>query len=357
MTALDAAVVGMGWIGTVQLQALRAIPGVDVVAGADPVADRRRRARDLGVDRTYEGYEALLADESPDVVVVATPPFLHAEVAGAAARGGAHVFVEKPLARTAEEARGIVEVADAHGVSVGVDHSFRFRPDVQRVKRAYDEGTVGHVPVCSASKINNTPFSPPPVEEPPSGWRLDPELTGGGAVVDLGVHLFDALEWLFGDLEVRHAELDRQLSLPYEDTACVVLRSVETDTVATVTCGFFQWQEPPDINAYLRLEGVADTLDSREHTPDRFVLHAAESAARNVARRAVGASPSYFGPTYFYRAHFASLEGFVEAVASGDDPPVSGRQGLRTLELAERVYEVATDDAPERTRGRQVTSR
>lgn len=339
-------VLGVGNIGTVHLQSARAMSGVTVAAVADAVPANRTRARELGVDAVYADFRELLAEESLDVAVVALPPFLHAEAVELAADRGCHAFVEKPFARTTEEAGRMVEAGRRAGVSIGVDHTLRYHEEMRRAKDEFEAGALGHVPLSVLSRVNTGPFEPPPATEPVSGWALDPGATGGGAVLDLGVHLFDLLEWFFGRMEVRHAELERQLDLPYEDTASVVLKSASTGTIAVVNCGFFQWEEPPEINLSFRLDGIARALDTSAFVPDNFPAYAARSALGNVGRALRGREPRYFAPTYYYRAHYRALEAFVDAVREGRPPPVTGADGRRTIELTETVY--ATADEPPR---------
>jgi predicted dehydrogenase len=338
---LSLAILGLGHIGTVHLQSARALSGVTVDAVADVVPDNRKRAANLGVPNTYDDFEALLADESTDVVVVALPPSLHADAVEAAARAGSDVFVEKPFARTVQEATEMIEIADREGVTLGVDHTLRYHPEIRRAKRRYERGSLGHVPTCVVSRINSGPFDTPPAEGPIAGWALDPAATGGGALMDLGVHLLDVLRWLFGDLTVEHAELSSQLDLGFEDTAVVVLRATETGTIATVVCGFFQWETPPEINLNVRLDGVADYVDSSSFVPDRFALHAARAAIGNLTARLTGGDPRPLDPTYYYRAHYRALRDFLTAVAEARPPPVGPRDGLRTIELVADTYDLA----------------
>lgn len=349
MSEIRIGILGIGHIGAVHLQSARAMDGVRVTSAADAVESNRTLARRLGVPSVYPGYDELLDDESLDAVVVALPPFLHKEATLRAVEEGCHVFVEKPFARSIGEGRRMVEAAAGAGVALGVDHTLRYQPEMRALKDAYDEGGVGHVPLCHLTRINNGPFATPSATERVPEWPLDPDATGGGAVMDLGVHLFDFLEWTFGGMEVQHAALERQLDLDYEDTAAVTLRSTQTGTLATVHCGFYQWEDPPDVNMRIRLDGVAKTIESDDFTPD-FYRHAGTAALKNVAKRLVGVDPDYFAPTYYYRAHFEALQAFVEAIEAGRDPPVSGADGLRAIELVEETYRVADDGPPERER-------
>jgi predicted dehydrogenase len=74
-----------------------------------------------------------------------------------------------------------------------------------------------------------------------------------------------------------------------------------------------------------------------------FYVNAGRSALSNAARRVAGRDPDYFGPTYHYRAHYDALSAFLDAIRDGRDPPVGGREALRTLELVEATYEAAEE--------------
>ncbi|WP_255196464.1 Gfo/Idh/MocA family protein [Halorarius litoreus] len=340
MRGIKLGILGVGHIGLVHLQSAQVLDGVSVVAAADAVSSNRKLARQQGVPQIYSNYEDLLDNEAVDAVVVALPPSLHEEATTRAAEAGCDVFVEKPFARSSSEAKRMIEVADDAGVWLGVDHTLRYQSEMTTVKSAYDAGRIGHVPLCHVARINSGPFDPPPPTDAVPEWPLDPQATGGGAVMDLGVHLFDLLEWLFGEMEICHAELDRQLDVDYETSASIMLRSSTTGTVATMHCGFYQWETPPEVNMRVVLDGVADTIESTDYVPD-FYRHVGTAALKNIAKRLVGSDPDYFEPTYYYRAHYRALRDFLDAVLADRAPPVGGAEGLRTLELVEEAYRCA----------------
>lgn len=341
-SALRIGILGGGNIGTVHLQSAHAMDNVTVAGVADTVPERREQATALGARNAYEDYRTLLTEEDLDVCVVALPPFLHSNATIEAARAGAHVFVEKPFARTPAEAREMIAVADRCGVKLGVDHTLRYQPEIKRLKSEYDSGRLGHVPLAVISRVNDGPFDYPEPSRPVADWQLDPDATGGGALMDLGVHLLDVFEWFFGEMEVCHAELETQLNLDYEDTASLVLKSQESGTIGVLNCGFFQWETPPDINSYMRLDGITESLESEDFLPDNFYVHAAKAATENMLRRVTGSELSYFSPTYYYRAHFDALGAFLTAVREDRTPPVTGEDGLRTIELVTEAYERTT---------------
>jgi predicted dehydrogenase len=176
------------------------------------------------------------------------------------------------------------------------------------------------------------------------GWHLDPEAAGGGVLLELGVHLLDVLEWTFGEMSVRAVETSSQLDLPVEDAATLLLRSETTGTHVTLHCGSYQWEDDDEFNMTFRLEGATGTLDNGEYSPDSFYGNAATSAIKNVARRLSGREPDYYAPTYYLQAYFAALRDFLDAVRNGEQPPVSGAEGLRTVELVETAYDLAAED-------------
>lgn len=336
-------ILGVGNIGTVHLQSALAMPGCTVAAVADADPAMRDRAREFGVENVYEDYADLVAAGDVDAVVVALPPSLHADATVEACEAGLHVFVEKPLAPTLEECDRMLEAAAEHDVFLGVDHTIRYQHEFQELKERYDSGELGHVPLSTITRINDGPFSPPPATERIPAWQLESDHPGSGVVFDLGTHLFDVLEWFFGEMEVRHAATGNQLDLPYEDTATVTLESRETGTFATMHVGYFQWETPPEVNTEFRLEGVTKTAEASEHVPKQFTAHAAKSALENVGKRLAGREVDVFEPTYYYRAHYEALQAFVDAVRAGETPPVDGEAGRRAVELVLEVHRMASE--------------
>ncbi len=181
---------GVGWIGRHRLAAIAATGAVEIAAIADPSPDMRAHAADLAPEAAQvEGLEALLA-EGLDGVVIATPSALHAAQAIQALRAGAAVFCQKPLGRSAAEARAVVEAAREADRLLAVDLSYRFTAAMQRIRAAVQAGELGRV--FAADLVFHNAYGP---DKP---WFYDPALSGGGCVMDLGVHLVDLALWTLG---------------------------------------------------------------------------------------------------------------------------------------------------------------
>ncbi|MFW5946990.1 MAG: Gfo/Idh/MocA family protein, partial [Gemmatimonadota bacterium] len=179
----------MGWIGRHRLEAL-AEDGCRVVAVADPSADACAAVTDVHPDATVAPDLDGLLDAEPDGVVIATPSALHAGQAIATLERGIPVFCQKPLGRTARETDRVVEAARAADRLVGVDMSYRHTAALRSIRDRVVAGDLGEV--YAAELVFHNAYGPD------KDWFYDRELSGGGCVMDLGIHLIDLALWLLG---------------------------------------------------------------------------------------------------------------------------------------------------------------
>jgi predicted dehydrogenase len=181
---------GVGWIGRHRLNAIvrsgHAVAAVVCDTDPDARALAATEAPGAAVADTFE--DLLRADL--DGIVIATPSALHAEQAIAALRRGIAVFCQKPLARTAVEARDVIAAARAADRLLGVDLSYRYTRGMQAVRDLVQRGELGAV--YSVDLVFHNGYGP---DKP---WFYDPALAGGGCLMDLGVHLVDLALWTLG---------------------------------------------------------------------------------------------------------------------------------------------------------------
>ena len=163
----------------------------------DLAADYARRH---DVPRWYDDADELINDPGVDAVYVATPPDSHSKYVVRAAQAGKPVYVEKPMARTALECEEMISACDEAGVSLFVAYYRRALPRFVKVKELLDSGQIGQLRSLSIRNERPAPMGKVADQE---GWRVDPEISGGGHFVDLGSHILDLLDWLLGP--VTHA--------------------------------------------------------------------------------------------------------------------------------------------------------
>ncbi|KPI11580.1 oxidoreductase domain protein [Actinobacteria bacterium OK074] len=197
---LRVAVLGAGMIAGVHLRSARA-NGAEVVGVLSATPERSLAAAERWqVDVGYPDLDAVLADDSIDVVHVCTPNHLHVTQAGAALRAGKHVVCEKPLATTAADARLLVDAAESAGRIATVPFVYRYHPMVRELRARVAAGDFGAWQLLHGSYLQDWLLSPDS-----TSWRVDPAVGGASrAFADIGSHWFDLVEWVAG---VRVAEL------------------------------------------------------------------------------------------------------------------------------------------------------
>lgn len=173
-------------------------------------------ARRHGVQRWYSDATKLIQDPEVDAVYIATPPGNHLEYTQMAAQAGKPVYVEKPMARTHAECLAMVEVCRRAEVPLFVAYYRRALPRFVAVREALMAGRIGKPLTVAVS------FKRPPSASELSGnlpWRVQPELSGGGHIWDMGSHALDFLDYLFGPIERAHGYASNQAGLyAVEDT-------------------------------------------------------------------------------------------------------------------------------------------
>ena len=192
---------GVGWIGRSRLEAIERAGAGEVAAISDPALPGSQDLDALDLDG----------------VVIATPSALHAEQAIAALQQGRAVFCQKPLARTADEARRVVDAARRADRLLGVDLSYRHAEAFATARALVRSGELG-APVAASLVFHNA-------YGPDKAWFRDPRLAGGGCLIDLGIHLVDLAQWTLG---VRRFEqvAARLVGEPVEHHAAALLDDV-----------------------------------------------------------------------------------------------------------------------------------
>ena len=215
--ALRVGVIGCGLIGRKRAEAL----AHDRLVGVHDVdaASAAEMAAEFGAEAA-PSLDELLALE-PDVVVVATPHNQLAGIAEAALRAGAHVLVEKPAGIGVAEVDSLIAAERNAGRRVKVGFNHRFAPAIERAVRTARSGDYGEVMYARARYGHGGRIG---YEKE---WRMRPEISGGGELIDQGMHLFDLFGWLLGSLPMHSALLRTHFwDAPVEDNAVFTLGEV-----------------------------------------------------------------------------------------------------------------------------------
>ncbi len=227
---------GVGWIGRHRMEAIATSGDVAIAAIADPSPEMAEEARKLAPEAELAASLDDLLALDLDGIVIATPSALHAEQAVRALEAGAAVFCQKPLGRTATEARQVVEAARKADRLLSVDLSYRHTEAMGKIRELVRSGALGEV--YAADLVFHNAYGPD------KAWFYDRALSGGGCVMDLGVHLVDLALWMLDFPAVTHVSANlfaggRPLETPdrVEDYAVATLE-LATGTVVRIACSW-----------------------------------------------------------------------------------------------------------------------
>ncbi|HTL22589.1 MAG TPA: Gfo/Idh/MocA family oxidoreductase [Mycobacteriales bacterium] len=177
------------------IPALQAVGASLTAFWSRTTASAEAAAADAGTGEVVPEWAALLGRDDVDAVVISTPNALHGPQALAAVEAGKHVLVEKPFTVDVASADAVLSAAAARGVVVMTAHNARFTPSIAAARDAVRRGDVGGVTAVRAVFCHGGPLA----WAPEATWFLDRELAGGGALLDLGVHLVDSIRFVLDD--------------------------------------------------------------------------------------------------------------------------------------------------------------
>jgi predicted dehydrogenase len=320
---------GLGWIGRKRMEALVRSGLVEVAAIADPAQEVAEQAKAVCQDAPFVYVDALEAlwGENLDGLVIATPSALHAEQSIAALDSGLAVFCQKPLGRTAAETRRVVETARRADRLLAVDLSYRFLRGMQTIRDLVQAGEIGDV--YAVELIFHNAYGPD------KAWFYDPIQSGGGCMIDLGIHLVDLALWTLGFPRVtqtssRMFAQGKALKTGRDRVEDYVVASLDLDTGAVISLAC-SWRLPVGLDAVIEavFYGTAGGLALR-NVAGSFYDFKAERFWGTVRRR-LHEPPDEWGG----RAAVAWARRLAESARY--DPEVE--QVLTVAEVIDRLYD------------------
>lgn len=302
---------------------LRLVDGVELTGIADDDQERGLSYADRFNTHLFPNYQALL-DDKPDGVIVCSENVKHRPLVELAARAGAHVMCEKPLATTLEDAQAMIETCRQEKVILMTAFPMRFSTPVMQVKEQLDDGALGKV-YC----FNTTNQGRMPIHE--RRWFVDKELAGGGSVMDHTVHLADVLRWYL-DSEVTEvfAFTNRILHAGKVDveTGGLIILTVADGTFASIDCS---WSKPFNYPTWggLTMELISERgLTVVDAFSQNLTMYQQDPAAHTW---------TYWGSD----ADRGMVQEFVDAIRQQRPARVSGEDGYKALEISLAAYESA----------------
>jgi predicted dehydrogenase len=304
---------------------LNQVPGVELAGVADDEPARGQKVADRFGTRFFASAESLL-DTGLDGVIICSENAGHRPLVELAAPRTPCILCEKPIATTLIDAQAIIDVCAAHSARLQIAFPVRFSPPVERLKDILDEGTLGRI--YSVKTTNHGSM--------PGGWFVDKTLAGGGAVIDHTVHVIDLLRW-FWSTEVTEVYAEVGFSLLHPDLGIddAGLLSFQLDIGAYGTLDT-SWSRPKSYPTWgdIKLEVLGERGIARV---DAF----SQNLAVYSDQTGKGAWVNWGS-----NADLGLIRDFVNMIAEGRKPSITGYDGLKALEVALAAYRSAERGEP-----------
>lgn len=241
---LGIGIIGCGLIGQKRANALG--KAGKMIACADVNIERAEALAAKAKATAHGDWRPLLTRQDIDAVVIATLHDSLAEITHAAIDAGKHVLVEKPAARHADELRPLLSAADKAGVKVHVGFNHRYHRALQKAKALVDEGAIGELMFIRARYGHGGRIGYD------REWRANPELSGGGELIDQGPHLIDLSRWFLGDFsEIDGYAHTYYWDMPVDDNAFLTLKTPKKQ-VAFLQVSCSEWKNLFSMEIYGR---------------------------------------------------------------------------------------------------------
>ena len=348
------AIIGCGKVAHLHAKAIGNLPNASLVAVWSRTTTTAEKFACEYKVKAYDDITAMIRENSVDLVIICNPHPYHKDVTLEAARAGANILVEKPLASTLADCDAMITVCREAGVRLGVVSQRRWYSPVQRMHQAIVDGKIGRP---ALGTVNMLGWRDKPYYDA-DPWRGTWDMEGGGVLVNQAPHQLDILLWMMGEVDEVYG-IWRNLNHPYievEDTALAIVKfkngaianiivsnsqkpgifgkvqvhgtngasvGVQTDGGAMFVAGMTTVLEPPVNDLW--------TIPGEEHQLERWIQEDSDLFEQ-------------IDPTIYYMER--QIEEFLQALDENRDPLINGETGRKTVELFTAIYRSTRDNAP-----------
>jgi predicted dehydrogenase len=329
-------VIGLG-MGRLHIEHYRKHPGARLQAVCDQDEGLARKlAAEFGIPQVFTRFEEFLAHAEIDAATVAVPNFLHKSMTLALLDRGLHVMCEKPMAMDTAEALEMRDRVRTSGLKFMIHYNQRFRPEHQYFKRLIESGSLGDVYYGNAGwrRMRGMPRF--------GGWFSQKKMSGGGPLIDLGVHMLDLTRWLIGSPKAvtvsasTYSHIAQSLAreqnkeFDVEDLASTLIRLDNGSSLVMEVSWALNFEEREKV--YLELSGTRGglsnvTFDYKDTTTCIF---------REENGAMVKSVPLRYPPTFEN-----AQQHFVNCILEDRQPGPGADDGVETMRILDAIYESA----------------
>jgi len=318
------AIVGAGKFATKRANVIDMIPAekAELKAIVDINLEKAKTLAKKFSCEALSDHRKLLGRDDIDSVVVAVPNKYHCEISKAFLEAGKNVLCEKPVTKTVEEAKELVEAAKKSKAFFKTGSNHRYFPNVQKAKELLDQNKIGR-PIFARGWIGNNG------KYVQNSWFWDKELSGGGTFLDNGCHIMDIFRWFLGEVnECKGYTVSNVWPTELEDTGFALYRTVD-EKVFFLQSSWVEW------SGYMYMEFYGE---------EGFIF--VDSRFRNSVTlgRKDGYSETFDFSSLPPASHKLELLDFIEKIENKTQPVPSAYDGMRVVEMVHALYEASRTD-------------
>jgi predicted dehydrogenase len=309
-----------------------------ILAVCDPdLARAEKLAAEFSIPHIFSDYREMLKLDALNAVSICTPNYLHAPMTVAAFQAGKHVICEKPLALNLKQGKAMVAAGKKAGKIFMLAFNNRFRGDAQKLKGMIEVGELGEIYYAKTGWLRRAG-----IPGRGSSWFTTKEKSGGGALVDLGVHMLDLALWLMDNPRVTKIKAASYAAFGPRGLGFSGYSKPEQDgkfDVEDLACAFLQLAN----GATLALEaGWAGHIEGDiSYTQLLGTKAGAELAPLRIHKEVRGKVVDLKPKCPEQSGHMMEIRHFVDCLAKGEEPLSPGEQGLEIIRILEGIYRSA----------------
>lgn len=318
-----------------------------------------KAVNEFSLGRACKSEDEIINDPNIDIVDICTPNIYHYETVKKALNNGKHVYCEKPLAVTYDEAKELCDLAESKGLTCRIVFNNRFMPAVMRAKEIVESGRLGNVITFRVAYLHASCIDP----NKKAGWKQDRDICGGGVLFDLGSHAIDLVRHLCGEIasvsgrsQIYHKNrlgVDGKAWETNADEAFYITAELENGGMGTIEANKLAIGTNDDLS--FEIYGEKGALKYSLMQPNYLRYYDGERAGgilggdggftdiECVGRYPApgGIFPSYKAPVGWLMGHVESYRDFLDAIKKGSVSKPDFKDGARVQLIMEKAYESA----------------
>lgn len=309
-----------GFADSCMSPAIMSLSGHELVAVMNRnIGKAKKYARKYNAPYYYDSAQELVNNPYIDTVYIATPNYQHCEHTLIAAKRGLHILCEKPMAMNLKEAEQMIEVSRQNNVKLMIGHTRRFHAGYQWARNCVTKGFLGEI---TAVRAVNEVYCP----AEPTQWRFVPELSGGGAIMDIGIHSFDLLRYLSGREITQVSALTNTRSYPFPiDFISAVLIKFDNGVPGTVNVSRNNHQY--GVGSF-EINGTEGKLVGQRSGGSMLTVKVSLHRPRGPKVHKLTSNP-----------FAAEIQHFAQCIENDQEPMTNGEEGMKNLEICLAAYE------------------